>query len=159
MNKNYSLERLKSFLVAAKCNTYASLGDNATVTPLLPGAKQLEYREGLWFYRDIYVGLYRFVGQEIVYLSGYAVWSMSYAGGLSGDVPAPLADSVYGFLRQALRQVHRELPVRGPARLEEGELAYTCQSVGTVQAFYGVESIVQNDQSLYELHFSGGVLA
>ena len=54
------------FLLQAKRQTYASRGDSATVTPLVPGTKQLEYYAGLFFYRDIYVGMAYFVGQEIV---------------------------------------------------------------------------------------------
>jgi hypothetical protein len=34
-----------AFLLRAKRHTYAGQGDDATVTPLLPGSKQLEYRE------------------------------------------------------------------------------------------------------------------
>lgn len=32
-----------AFLRAAKLSTYAAQGDDATVFPLLPGSKQLEY--------------------------------------------------------------------------------------------------------------------
>jgi hypothetical protein len=37
------------------------------VTPLVPGSKQLEYRDGEYLYRDIYVGMAYFVGQEVVF--------------------------------------------------------------------------------------------
>src|SRR2546425_1028562 len=45
------------FLVNAKRQTYAAQGDDATVTPLLPGSRQLEYREGVLLYRDINFGI------------------------------------------------------------------------------------------------------
>ena len=60
-----SLPRLAKFLVDAKRRTYAGLDDDATIaTPLLPGSKQLEYRDGDLSYRDIYFGMRFFVGQE-----------------------------------------------------------------------------------------------
>jgi hypothetical protein len=66
MTGAFPREALVHFLLQAKRHTYASQGDEATVAPLVPGTKQLEYRDGLFFYRDIYVGMAYFVGQEIV---------------------------------------------------------------------------------------------
>ena len=96
---------LARFLFAAKQATYAAQGDSASVTPLLSDSKQLEYREGKFFYRDIYVGMFRFVGQEVVYFSNRAVWSMSYSGGLCPGVQLASAGPAYLFLRQALREL------------------------------------------------------
>lgn len=55
-----------SFLLDAKRATYAAQGDEATVAPLLPGSKQLEYRAGDYVYRDVYFGVAYSVGQEVV---------------------------------------------------------------------------------------------
>jgi hypothetical protein len=56
-----SLARLSEFLVDAKRKTYAGLNDDATVlAPLLPGSKQLEYRDLDLRYRDIYFGMRSF---------------------------------------------------------------------------------------------------
>jgi hypothetical protein len=60
-----------TFLVNAKRQTYAAQGDDATVTPLVPGSRQLEYQEGALLYRDIYFGGGYFVGQETVYERPY----------------------------------------------------------------------------------------
>lgn len=57
---------LERFLFLAKSATDAAQGDAASVAPLLADSKQLEYRDGPLLYRDIYVGMVRFVGQEIV---------------------------------------------------------------------------------------------
>ena len=57
---------MEAFLRHAKLATYAAQGDDASVAPLLGGSKQLEYRDGDWLYRDIYFGMLRFVGQEVV---------------------------------------------------------------------------------------------
>src|SRR6478609_2614986 len=99
-----SLARVSEFLVDAKRKTYAGLDDDATVlAPMLPGSKQLEYRDLDLSYRDIYFGMRFFVGQETVQVGRHVVWSMSYAGG----VAATVVDrneflSIYAFLRQAL---------------------------------------------------------
>lgn len=70
------------FLRSAKLATYAAQGDDASVPPLLPDSKQLEFSKGSYVYRDIYVGMLGFVGQEVVYLDSRAAWSMAYSGGL-----------------------------------------------------------------------------
>lgn len=153
------VSQLNRFLLIAKQATYAAQGDEASVTPLLSDSKQLEYRDGEWFYRDIYVGMFRFVGQEIVYFSNRAVWSMSYAGGLGVDVENAAARPVYAFLRQALREAPLDLPLRGPALLEADGMRYTCQCTGSIERFHGTEIIMQSHDRLYELHFSGGFLS
>lgn len=159
MSLSPSVVDLKRFLVAAKQATYASQGDAAPVDPLLPDAKQLEFAEGCFSYRDIYVGMLRFVGQEIVYQSGRAVWSMSYSGGLIPEVSQDSAGAVYAFLRKALRVLPPELPLRGPTTMEENGMRYVCRCEGSVEAFNGVETITENGVCLYQLHFSGGMLA
>jgi len=152
-------EALVNFLLQAKRHTYASQGDEATVAPLLAGTKQLEYRDGLFFYRDIYVGMAYFVGQEIVSFQDHPVWSMSYAGGV---VPAvkdrTTIGAIYAFLRLALRQGTVTQVYRGPAVVREGTYVYTNQSKGTLEAFWGHERITDNTQPVYELHYCGGVL-
>lgn len=74
----------------AKRNTYASEGDEASVTPSLNGAKQLEYRDGDDFCRDLSFGFARFAGKEIVEFRGRPVWSMVYSSAVvtSGDAPS-----------------------------------------------------------------------
>ncbi len=147
---------LQRFVRAAKLATYATQGDAASVPPLLPDSKQLEYRDGEFFYRDIYVGLLRFAGQEVVYVSGRATWSMSYSGGLSAGVADSDATQVYGFLRQALREVPPESPLRGPPALVGQTLRYECQASGTFEHFRGAETVTRGAHILYQLDFSGG---
>ena len=147
------------FLVAAKRATYAAQGDAASVSPLLLDSKQLEFREGDFLYRDIYVGMLRFVGQEVVYFGNRAVWSMSYSGGMSEGVERSLIRPVYAFLRQALTAVPDHLPLRGPASFEEGSMSYALRCKGSLDRFDGFEEIIRSDERLYELHFAGGALA
>jgi hypothetical protein len=147
------------FLRAAKLATYAAQGDEASVAPLLADSKQLEYSRGDLLYRDIYVGLLRFVGQEVVYRAGRAVWSMSYAGGLAPGVPGAEAATVYRVLRAGLSATPPELPIRGPEEHETEGMRYRCHVVGDIDRFHGMESISRAGTLMYELHFAGGALA
>ncbi len=152
-------EALPHFLQAAKRSTYAAQGDDASVVPLLADSRQLEYQEDGWLYRDIYVGLLRFVGQELVYQQGRALWSMAYAGGVPPGTPDSQARTAYAFLRQALRALPTDFPVRGPQCLEEGGWRYTCHHSGTLAAFDGIESITDPEGAVvYQLRFAGGLV-
>lgn len=174
---------LARFLVEAKRNTYAALGDDASVPPLLNGSKQLEYASGDFFYRDIYFGMDFFAGQEAAELAGRPVWSMVYSGGVTTpDMDNAFVREVYRFLGRALRQA--ELPLhwtqeapgvqdsaqpvagssstalyRGPERWAEGEWLYVNESSGGLERFHGGESIYLGGKLLYELRYSGGLLA
>jgi hypothetical protein len=149
----------EQFLAAAKRATYAAQGDSASVPPLLLDSKQLEYREADFFYRDVYVGMTRFVGQEIVYFAGRALWSMSYSGGLCSGVEKSAIRPVYLFLRQALTAVPDHLPLRGPALFDQGTLRYTLHCNGNLEQFDGIEEIHSDGRLMYRLHFAGGRLA
>lgn len=143
------------FLRAAKLATYASQGDAASVPALLADSKQLEYRQGEWLYRDVYFGMFRFAGQEVVYHQSEPVWSMTYSGGLTQDDARGQAAEIYAFLRQALLQTPVSLPLRGPSVLTVGDKSYGCATVGGVAAFHGTEFIEVAGTKVYELHFSG----
>ncbi|OQA31980.1 MAG: hypothetical protein BWY57_02197 [Betaproteobacteria bacterium ADurb.Bin341] len=150
---------LLQFLRESKHATYASSGDSATVqAPLLSGTKQLEYRSGDFFYRDIYAGMIRFTGQEIVYFQDKPIWSMAYSGGTLAGVETDRIMGIYAFLRQALRQIPPELPLRGPLTFAEAPYDYACETIGTIEQFHGQERISSEDALLYELHFCGGTL-
>jgi len=149
----------KQFLVKTKRPTYAALGDDATVRALLAGSKQLEYRQGEFLYRDIYVGMSYFVGQEIVYRHDMPIWSMSYGGGLLPAVPTEQRKNIYAFLRQALRQVPSDRPCRGPNSFEQGEFSYRNDCSGMIERFHGVERITAAAVPMYELRYAGGLLA
>ena len=133
-----SREQFVDFLLEAKRTTYAGQGDEATVAPLVPGSKQLEYRDGDYLYRDIYFGMAYFVGQEVVFHRELAVWSMSYAGGV---MPRSRDNSdtraIYAFLRLALRHGGKDEPYRGPAAFTRDFLTYTNLSSGSLALFSG----------------------
>lgn len=145
-----------SFLLDAKCQTYAAQGDDATVMPLLPGSRQLEYQKGNLFYRDVYFGGAFFIGQETVYEDSTPVWGMCYGGGVIKQ-DAALSD-VYAFLRAALRQVSAERPFRGPSQWREGVFAYIDDSLGDLERFWGKETITFEGHPVYQLRYNGGII-
>ncbi|MBI4670679.1 MAG: hypothetical protein HY741_03295 [Chloroflexi bacterium] len=149
-------EQLAQFLVAAKRATYAAQGDSASVTPLLPSSRQLEFRLGNVLYRDIYFGFAFFVGQETVHVDDAPVWAMGYAGGIV-DANAD-EGAVYKFLQFALRQVDAASPYRGPGLIRGEGFQYTSQTTGTLDNFWGIERISQARAVVYELRYHGGKL-
>jgi Domain of unknown function (DUF5680) len=154
------IARLAAFLVEAKRRTYAGLDDDATVsTPVIAGSKQLEYNDGELSYRDIYFGMAYFVGQEVVTDKQRAIWSMSYAGGVSPE----LTDrdqflGVYAFLRKALLCIGEDRPFRGPSRFEQGSYRYVDTSEGELSEFHGTERIYLEGMPVYVLRYSGGII-
>jgi hypothetical protein len=154
------VDELASFLIEAKRRTYAGLDDEATVSqPLLSGSKQLEHRDGPYAYRDIYFGMAFFVGQETVSKNERVIWSMSYSGGVRPDIVDRIQKlSTYEFLRQALLAVNRNLPYRGPASFSAGNKTYLNRVEGALDRFHGTEEISERGSTLYELHYSGGLL-
>lgn len=144
-----------SFLLNAKRLTYAAHGDDATVTPALPGSRQLEYQKGNLFYRDVYFGGACFIGQETVYDGSTPVWGMCYGGGVIRQ--GAVRSDVYAFLRAALRQVSTERPYRGPSQWREGISAYTDDSLGDLEGFWGKETITFESNPVYELRYNRGM--
>ncbi|HEX2910942.1 MAG TPA: DUF5680 domain-containing protein [Chloroflexia bacterium] len=139
------------FLIKAKLHTYASQGDDATVAPLLPGSRQLEFGEGPFFYRDIYFGMGYFVGQETVCYNNAPIWSMSYAGGVEQVTVRAEVSEVYAFLRAAMHQISPERPLRGPAEYREGDYLYRDRYDGSLNEFWGIEIITRQGAQVYSL--------
>jgi len=149
-------EALPGFILRAKRATYAAQGDDATVTPLLPGSRQLEYREGDWFYRDVYFGMAGFAGLEIIHEANDPRWSMAYAGGVIAGASRAQMGQVYAFLRSALQRGTLEAPFRGPSRYESFGYEYVNEWRGTVEDFSGAELIRRDGGVVYRLTYAGG---
>ncbi|MGC9395003.1 MAG: DUF5680 domain-containing protein [Anaerolineae bacterium] len=164
LNLPVNRELFVTFLITAKQHTYAAQGGaDAAVTSLLPGAHQLEYRDGKLFYRDIYFGSTCFAGQETVYYDASPVWSMVYSGGGLKNVPRNVRavvdiSQVYTFLQAALLHAPAEHPYRGPVLWEQGGLIYSNEIHGDLERFWGMEVINYQDVAVYQLHYSGGIL-
>ncbi len=146
---------LSEFLIKAKTGTYASNGE-ANEQKLADGCLELTYREGEFSYRDRYFGFNPFVGQEIVFQDGKAIWSMNYYGRTVDQ--AHSAEEIYKFLQKALRQVRPERPFRGPSTFAEANFMYNDESTGNLENFSGVERILVDRHKVYVLQYHGGVV-
>lgn len=141
------------FLVRAKQNTYA--GDGKKSAPSRPNSIDLHYSENDLLYIDSYVGSRNFIGEEVVWENGVAIWGMNYYGYmLVDDIP----DGFIEHLKEALRNVDPERPYRGPEIYKNGAFEYHCNSEGFIENYHGVEKIYYNSELVYKLLFHGGAI-
>jgi hypothetical protein len=153
-------DELIHFLLHAKRQTCPGQGDERTVAPLLPGARQQEYYEAPFLFRAISFGLASFVGQETVYFRERPIWAMSYAGGILPTLShAEEIHHLYIFLQQALQLVTYERPFRGPQRYCAEPYRYLDSTQGDITRFRGEEIIVRANIRLYDARYAGGLLA
>jgi len=148
-------ENFIEVLIAAKRATYAS-NDGGQTEAVLPGSKQLEYRQGRYLYRDIYFGGNAFAGQELVYFEKRPYWSMVYAGSMLAPVSDMEAFSI--VLKGALMRVKPERPYRGPEEFRQAEWWYRDRSTGSPARFDGEEEIWQGSVCVYRLKYAGGLI-
>lgn len=138
------------FLLRAKKATYAGKGPETSSSR--PGSHDLHYREGDMMYIDSYLGGSRFAGEEALWVRNIPVWSMNYAGRVTG--PGFNGD----FLKEALRHVAPDMPYRGPARYVSGDYVYTCEVTGDFAWFQGHERVTRQGLEIYECYFHGGLI-
>ena len=152
------LEKLARFLVKAKIVTYAAGNDEYAVTPILGGSHQLEYLDGNLLYRDIYYGGLHFIGMETVFQDQQPFWGMSYYGGVLPDSDDLHIAGMSPVLKAALREVPRNAPYRGPKSFRMGDYIYKNKTHGDIMSFHGTEIIRIQEQTIYQLRYSGGVV-
>ncbi len=146
-----NLAELKNFIAEARKNTYAG-GGKAIENPLLAGSRQLEFRKGDYFYRDIYfAGKKNFAGQEVVYLREEPIWSMVYYG--SAEPP-----EAAGFLKKSLLNLAEKCRFYRECEFKEGEFEYKNEGEGTMDQFHGKESVLISKEKVYKLRYQGGLV-
>lgn len=148
-------EKLLQFLLKARTKTYA--GGGGKVKPALKDAKQLEYQEEDWLYRDIYyTGKGIFMGLETVYYKDKAVWSMSYYGNFQKMSEAEV-DSI---LRKALQENWQTARTWQSVEWEHDEYRYVCEPDfdGSIDEMAGSEKIFKNGEEVYYFYYAGGII-
>lgn len=151
MNKN----ELIKFLLKARTKTYAGTGGK--VKPVFKDSNQLEYREGNWFYRDIYyTGKGIFTGLEAVYFQDKAVWSMPYYG----NFKKMTEEEVDSVLRKALLDNWKTARTWQKTEWQKGDYKYICEPdfEGSIEEMTGVERILKNNDEVYYFFYAGGLL-
>jgi len=148
-------EKLTQFLLKARTKTYA--GGGGKVQPALSASKQLEYREGDWFYRDVYfTGNRIFMGLEVIYYQGQVVWAMSYYGNFKKMTEEEL-DKI---LRRALMENWQTTRIWKKVKWEEDGYKYVCQPdfSGSIDEMAGLETISKRGKEIYRFFYAGGIL-
>ncbi|MFA8435298.1 MAG: DUF5680 domain-containing protein [Marinifilaceae bacterium] len=146
-------EEFIKFLIRAKQSTYA--GDGQYSKNSRPGSTDLQYREGNFQYIDTYLGNSDFIGQEVVWVDGKAIWGMNYFGKmLTTDIP----DGFVDCLKLALKNPPKDAPYRGPKLVQTKEFEYHCNWKGDLDLYEGNEQILMNGKEIYNLKFNGGFL-
>jgi len=153
-----NIEKFKEFLVNAKIKTYASEREGGEkVNP--DGGKELNFSKGDFKYIDRYYGFNPFIGEEIVWFNDKFIWGMNYYGTVYNHVVSAdiiSVKQVYTFLQEAMRQVKKERPFRGPDNFKKGDFEYIDKSEGDVDNFKGSEIIFYKGQEVYRLDYHGG---
>ena len=145
---------LLDFILQGKISGYASGGEGQEKT-FDDGSRGFEFTGHGYRYFDRYYGFNPFAGTEHIYTAnGSLLWVMNYYGQVLPICSDPM--KVYSFLREAMRLVTPEYPFRGPALFEKDILRYENQQHGTLDSFYGIESIFEKREKVYLLHYHGG---
>ena len=145
---------LLDFILQSKISGYARGGESQEKT-FEDGSRGFEFIGHGYRYLDRYYGFNPFAGSEQIYIpNGPLLWVMNYYGQVLPTCSDPM--KVYAFLKEAMRLVSSEYPFRGPALLEKGGLKYENEQHGTFESFHGTESIFENDEKIYFLHYHGG---
>lgn len=148
-------EELLQFLLKARTKTYAGAGGK--VEPVFKDSGQLEYKEGDWFYRDVYYnGKGIFMGLEAVYCQEKAVWSMSYYGNYKGMSE----EEMDKILRKALIENWQNVRIWKKVEWKKDDYKYICQPdfEGSIDELAGAEKILKGDKEIYTLFYAGGIL-
>lgn len=151
------MEEIKKFLIEAKRQTYANESVEKIESSRLH-SKDYEYRKDNMIYHDTYFGGTNFIGEEVVYVDNKPYWAMNYHGvTLDNSIGEEAMDKA---LRPALMLVGKSdiIPVRGPKEFHNGEYKYTFEIEGEFNYFSGIETIYKNNEKIYELKCSGGLI-
>ncbi len=144
-------EGIISFLLLAKRNTYAAKAGETKPSRINSHDFRYENLNG-FVYLDTYLGGERFAGEEAVWYRETPVWSMNYAGRVTGEHFSG------DFLKEALMRVPEDKPFRGPEIYGKGDYHYHCVVTGEFAWFQGYEEIFCKERKIYECHFHGGAL-
>ena len=152
-----------NFLINAKKSTYAN-SNIKKVESSRVGSSDYHYEKIIdnkkYIYHDTYFGGTKFMGEEVVYCDdSKPIWGMNYYGVTLDDTLGE--EAMDKALRPALMKVGEDeniIPVRGIAKFENNGYTYTFKTTGTIEKFDGIEQIYKDNNLIYELHCSGGMI-
>lgn len=162
MTEKINLEELAKFLVEAKRNTYASV-NKMKIKLERPSFDELEYENGIFYYRDSYSGFFQAPGMEVVRIggkNGKPIWTMAYYGGMLNKFNKDIdfAKQVFNFLKKALKEVPIKIPFRGPINFKENNFEYINNTKGDITRFIGHEKILYKGKEVFNQDYGGGLI-
>jgi Domain of unknown function (DUF5680) len=146
---------LTRFLFEAKDHGYADI-QRVRPTAERDHSLTMDYESGDWRFHDNFFGGEPYGGRAVVFVKGRPLWMMVYYGWVDGT-DADI-QPVYTFLQAALRQAPAELPLRGPEEFSDGRFTYRMAVHGTVENFWGEETIHRDGRQVYVARFAGGLV-
>jgi len=151
----FGLKALHDFVVRAKQATY--VGGGRALLPYRLGSHDLQFCEADWSYHDSYFGGSDFLGQEIVYWQGQAVWGMNYFGRIlqPDHITAAQAGQV---IKHCLSRLYQHGRFLGGYTDALSDFGYIDTNDGDVSHFQGKERIERSGQELYCLLYHGGLI-
>ncbi len=149
------MQEIERFIVRAKANSY--VGSGRFLSPCRRDAHDVGFEEGDWAYLDSYFGGTDFVGQEVVWKAGIALWAMNYHGRILRPdlIDAAIAGRI---IKAALSALYREGRFLGGFDFQAPEGRYVDRSEGGFDAFTGTECIFVGDDEAYRLVYHGGLV-
>ncbi|HNP89231.1 MAG: hypothetical protein BWY24_00769 [Microgenomates group bacterium ADurb.Bin219] len=148
------LTSFKKFLIDSNKVGYAG-GEEKKWIKEADGSTTIPFEKGEWKSHDNFFGGEPYGGRTIVFYRGEPYWLMVYYGRVEDKVET---DSVYGILRNALKQMPEDYPFRGPKEYKEKEFIYKNNWQGEVDKFSGEELIFQNGKPVYKANYVGGLV-
>lgn len=146
-------KNISNFIIKARTKTYA--GNTGQTKPLLESAKQYEYKENDWLYRDIYYqGNGKFVGLETIYFQKKPILSVSYYGNFS-KMTEEEADKI---LRKALIDNANRVRLWHKVVYKIEKYIYTNEGSGNIDEFDGSEIIQKNGDTVFFTYYAGAFI-
>jgi hypothetical protein len=151
----FSLDALHKFIVRAKAATYVGSGSPSPSSR--PASHDLEFQETPFTYLDSYFGGTDFIGEEVVYYHDQPIWAMNYYGRILD--PARITGEEAGkAIKESLSRMYKEGRFLGGFETVTSYGVYHDNNQGDFTAFIGREWITQEERTVYELYYHGGLI-
>ena len=147
-------EALKQFLFDSNKAGYAA-GDVKKWIKEPDDSTTISFEKGPWRSHDNFFGGEPYGGRTIVFLEGKPYWMIVYYGWVAETVES---NPVYRVLRNALMQMPKDYPYRGPKEYKDRGYTYTNSWKGEVDRFVGEEKIQQGGKLIYRANYMGGLV-
>ncbi|NLD35811.1 MAG: hypothetical protein GX654_02995 [Desulfatiglans sp.] len=148
--------KLIDFIIQSKKSSYASTGEGRE-KKFDNGSVGFEIINNGYRYLDQFNGFNPFAGSEKVFKEvNELLWVLNYFGEILPGGSAP--KKIYSFLKEAMRLITPEYPLRGPEFYENLNYRYENKQHGSFNHFHGIEKIFEKNEEVYVLYYHGGII-